>query len=154
MSSSLQPHGLYSPWNSLGQNTGVGSLSLLQGIFATQRSNPGLLHCRQVVYQLNHQMCLEQLLSNYWLYRRWVLNTFPHREASIYPHTYGTSLLVTKATSHPITHGHLLTWGNSAKAFWRIKSIMWIQVCTGERNSPPIKLSLFKAIMTSLHSWL
>ena len=31
VSDSLQPHGLYSPWNSLGQNTGVGSLSLLQG---------------------------------------------------------------------------------------------------------------------------
>ena len=36
MSNSLWPHGLYSPWNSLGQNTGVGSLSLLQGIFPTQ----------------------------------------------------------------------------------------------------------------------
>ena len=33
--SHVQPHGLYSPWNSLGQNTGVGSLSLLQGIFPT-----------------------------------------------------------------------------------------------------------------------
>ena len=38
-------HGLYRAWNSPGQNTGVGSLSLLQGIFATQESNPGLLHC-------------------------------------------------------------------------------------------------------------
>ena len=35
MSASLQSHGLYSPWNSPGQNTGVGSLSLLQGIFPT-----------------------------------------------------------------------------------------------------------------------
>ena len=43
MSNSLWPHGLYSPWNSLGQNTGVGSLSLLQGIFPTQESNPSLL---------------------------------------------------------------------------------------------------------------
>ena len=42
MSNSLQPCGLYSSWNSPGQNTGVGSLSLLQGIFPTQRSNPGL----------------------------------------------------------------------------------------------------------------
>ena len=41
MSNSLRPHGLYSPWNSPGQNTGVGSLSLLQGIFPTQGSNPG-----------------------------------------------------------------------------------------------------------------
>ena len=45
MSNSLRPHVLYSPWNSPGQNTGVGSLSLLQGIFPTRGSNPGLLHC-------------------------------------------------------------------------------------------------------------
>ena len=44
----LQPHGLYSPWNSPGQNTGVGSLSPLQGLFPTQGSNPGLLHCRWI----------------------------------------------------------------------------------------------------------
>ena len=36
VSDSLRPHGLYSPWNSAGQNTGVGSLSLLQGIYSTQ----------------------------------------------------------------------------------------------------------------------
>ena len=38
-----------------GQNTGVGSLSLLQGIFSTQRSNPGLPHCRRILYQLSHK---------------------------------------------------------------------------------------------------
>ena len=38
--------GLYSLWNSPGQNAGVGSLSLLQGIFPTQGSNPALQHCR------------------------------------------------------------------------------------------------------------
>ena len=43
------------PWNSPGQNTGVGSLSLLQGIFPTQGSNPGLPHCRRLLYQLSHQ---------------------------------------------------------------------------------------------------
>ena len=52
---SLQLHGLYSPWNSPGQNTWVGSLSLLQGIFPTQGSNPGLLHCRWILSQLSHQ---------------------------------------------------------------------------------------------------
>ena len=39
----LLPHGLYSPWNSPGQDTGVGGLSLLQGTFPTQRLNPGFL---------------------------------------------------------------------------------------------------------------
>ena len=43
------------PWNSPGQNTGVGSLSLLQGIFLTQALNPGLPHCRQILYQLSHK---------------------------------------------------------------------------------------------------
>ena len=55
MCCSLQPHELYSPWNYPGQNTGVGSLSLLQGIFLTQGLNPGLLHCRQILYSLSHQ---------------------------------------------------------------------------------------------------
>ena len=55
MSDYLWPHGLYSLWNSPGQNTGVGSLSLLQGIFPTQGLNPGLPHCRRILYQLSHK---------------------------------------------------------------------------------------------------
>ena len=47
MSDSLRPHGIYSPWSSPGQNTGVGSYSLLQGIFPTQGSNPGIPHCKE-----------------------------------------------------------------------------------------------------------
>ena len=45
----------YSPWNSLGQNTGVGSHFLLEGIFPTQGSNSGLLHCKQILYHLSYQ---------------------------------------------------------------------------------------------------
>ena len=55
MSDSLQPHGLYRPWNSPGQNTGVGNCSLPQGIFPTRGSNPGLLHRAQILYQLSHK---------------------------------------------------------------------------------------------------
>ena len=44
-----------SPWNPPGQNTGVGCHSLLQGIFPTQGSNPDLVHCRRILYQLSHQ---------------------------------------------------------------------------------------------------
>ena len=55
VSDSLQPNGLHSSWNSPGQNTGLGSLSLLQGIFLTQGSNPGILHCRWILYQLIHK---------------------------------------------------------------------------------------------------
>ena len=66
VSDSLQPQGLYSPWNPPGQNTGVGNLSLLQGIFPTQGSNPGLLHCRRILYQLSHQgspLSLREMVS-------------------------------------------------------------------------------------------
>ena len=56
MSDSSWPHGLNSPWNSPGQNTGVGSVSLLRGIFPTQESNRGLL---------------QVLIKNKWLYRMW-----------------------------------------------------------------------------------
>ena len=55
LSDSLQPHGLNSPGNSPGQNTGVGSLPPLQEIFLIQGSNPGLQHCRWIPYQLSHR---------------------------------------------------------------------------------------------------
>ena len=53
MSNSLQP--LYSPWNSPSRKTRVGSLSLLQEMFPTQGSNPGIPYCRQIHYQLSHK---------------------------------------------------------------------------------------------------
>ena len=52
---SLWPHGLCSPWNFPGQNTGLHSLPLLQGVLPTQGSNPGLLHYRQILYRLIHK---------------------------------------------------------------------------------------------------
>ena len=55
VSDSLRPHGLYSLWNSPGQNTGVCSLSLLLGVFPTLGSNPGLPHCRRILHQLSHK---------------------------------------------------------------------------------------------------
>ena len=64
---SLRPHGLHSLWNSLGQNTGVGSHSLLQRIFPTQGLNPGLPHSRWILYQLSRQgsmVLVNELLSD------------------------------------------------------------------------------------------
>ena len=82
-SNSLGPHGLYSPWNSPGQNTGVGSLSFLQGIFPTQGLNPGLLHCRQILYQLNPKGGLRIL--------EWVAYPFSRRSSQ--PRNLNRSLL-------------------------------------------------------------
>ena len=53
----------YSLWNSPGQNTGVDSLSILQGIFPTQRSNPRFPHCKWILYQLSHKGSLRILVS-------------------------------------------------------------------------------------------
>ena len=88
MSNSFQPHGLYSPWNSPGQNTGVGSLSILQGIFPTQGSNPGLPQCRQILYQLSHKGSPRIL--------EWV--AYPSSRGSSQPRNQtGVSLIVGKA---------------------------------------------------------
>ena len=43
------------PWDFPGKNTGVGSRPFLQGIFLIQRSNPCLLHCSQILYQMSHK---------------------------------------------------------------------------------------------------
>ena len=75
VSDSLWPDGLYSPWNSPGQNTGVGSHSFLQGIFPTQGLNPGLLYCSQILYHLSHQENSRRL--------EWV--AYPFSSGSSYP---------------------------------------------------------------------
>ena len=82
MSNSLWPHGpqptrLLCPWNSPGKNIGVGSHFLLQGIFPTQGSNPGLLHCRQILYHLSHQgnpRILEQVAYPFSRGSSWLRN--------------------------------------------------------------------------------
>ena len=67
-SPTLWSRGLYSPWNSPGQNTGVGSHSFLQGIFLTWGSNPGLPRCRQILHHLSYQgspFCLSSLCLSF-----------------------------------------------------------------------------------------
>ena len=59
----LLPTRLLCPWNSTVKNTGVGSNSLPQGVFLTQGSNSGLLHCRQILYHLNHQGSPSELVG-------------------------------------------------------------------------------------------
>ena len=64
---------LLCPWDCPGKNTGVGHHFLLQGIFLTQELNPRLLHCRQMIYQLNYEVTPKsnsiflQFSCNMWL---------------------------------------------------------------------------------------
>ena len=67
VSDSLQPHGLCSPWSSPGKNTGVGSHSLLLGIFPTQGLNPGLPHCKWILCQLIHKRSSVTVQSSLYL---------------------------------------------------------------------------------------
>ena len=64
MSTSSWPDGLLGPWNSPGQNSGVGSRSLHHGIFSTQGRNPGLPHYRWILYQLSHREAQDNLETN------------------------------------------------------------------------------------------
>ena len=120
ISDSSQPHGLYSPWNSPGQNTGVGNVSLLQGIFPIQGQNPGLLHCRQFLYQLSHQgspwekrVCLKSTCDPQWQVTR--CHTWHSLAHAILVQTLFTCLLMTASAdsasrSGPSSVFHLLTW--------------------------------------------
>ena len=67
------------PWNSPGQNTGVDSLSLLQGMFPTQGSKPGLPHCRQRLYHLSHQGSPDKphRFSESWFPHLWTMGVGP-----------------------------------------------------------------------------
>ena len=79
VSDSLWPSGLYNPWNSPGQNTGVGSCFLLQGIFPTSGSNPGVPHCRQILEPPGKPLFSLGRTYFYWSQleagSRWCLNT-------------------------------------------------------------------------------
>ena len=100
VSDSLLPQGLHSPWNSPGQNTGVGSVFLLQGVFPTQGLNPGLLHCRQILYQLSHKgspyICISTYKYTNYLHTN--IHTHTHTYMCIHLHIYiyvtGSAFLV------------------------------------------------------------
>ena len=101
MSDSLRPHGLYRPWNSSGQNTGVGSLSLLQGIFPNQGLNPGLPHCRQILYQLSHKGSLRILE---WVDFPFSRGSFQTRDQTQVSHVAGRFFTSWAVTEVPMMH--------------------------------------------------
>ena len=103
LSASLRSHGLSSPWNSPGQNTGVCSCSRLQGIFPTQGSNPGLPHFRLFLYQLSHQGSPRIL--------QWVA----------YPFSRGSSWLRNQTRVSCIAGGFFTSWA-TREAHDKVKS--------------------------------
>ena len=83
VSHSLRPHGLklarlLCPWDFPGKNTGVGSSSLLQRIFPAQGLNPGLLHCRQILYHWATREALLYCTSWFFLHQMWLKKAICH----------------------------------------------------------------------------
>ena len=112
LSDSLRPHEpsrLLRPWNFLGKNNGVGSHSILQGMFPTQGLNLGLLHCRQVFYYLSHQgnqgnplkpgihLILDRILSSFALEEN-ILTMYSIR--SSYPSTKAYTFTIFLPIAH------------------------------------------------------
>ena len=83
----LWPARLFCPWDSPGKNTGVDCHFLLQVIIPTQGSNPGLLHCRWILYRLSHQgsqfMCVLSI-NIYPIRNEWQIKNFKLTKACWY----------------------------------------------------------------------
>ena len=123
MSNYLRPHRLCSPWDSPGQNTGVGSLYLLQGFFPTHGSNPGLPHCRWILYQLSHKESPRIL--------EWIA----------YPFSSGSSLPGNWTGVFCIAEG-FFTIEPSGKPFRRPRFNTWIRKIPWRRKWQPTPLFL------------
>ena len=93
------------------ENTGVGCHSLLQGIFPTQGSNLGLLHCRQILYHLSHQgspVIAENGGRNHFLYRE----------------IFATYCVFTLEITMPLLHfNEVNTFNESGKTFSSVQSL-------------------------------
>ena len=115
---SFRPHGLHSPLNSPGQNTGVGNLSLFQGIFPTQGWNPGFPHCRRILYQLSHKASPRIL--------EWVA----------YPFSSRFSQPGNRTRVSCIAGGYFTNWVEGSPV-WH-KSRTYLRLCWEERKPCPV----------------
>ena len=87
----LEPARLLCPWNSPGKNTWVGCHFFLQGIFPTQGLNPGLLHCRQIIYWLSYKRSQISICPIFETFLFFLL--FPSLEF-LYIYSFGTLFII------------------------------------------------------------
>ena len=106
--------------NSPGKNTGVGCHALLQGFFPTQGSNPGLPHCRQILYYLNNQGSLTTL--------EWVA----------YPFSRGTSWPRNWTGVSCIAGGFFTSWAAREDPNMLHSLSLWKQECIGDAPGDPV----------------
>ena len=113
----------YSHWNSPGQNTGVGNLSLLQRIFPTQESTAGLLHCRRILYHLSHKGS-PSLLD--WVAHPFFRVSSQHRNRTRFSHTAGRFF-----TNWSMREAPIIALGTLISS----KSVRYCMICRCERIS-------------------
>ena len=138
MSNSLWPHGLYSPWNSPGQNTGVDSSSLLQWIFPNQGSNPGLPHCRWILDQLSQEGSPRIL--------EWV--AYPFSSGSTWPRRLGSPAL--PVNSLPTVPSEKL---NGTPEFFLWQQHGGLQTTSPCSSELTASLAFFKGTSRKIISW-
>ena len=105
LSDSATPWTIYSPWNSPGQNTRVNTLSLLQQIFPTQELNWGLLHCRQILYQLSYQGSPKSPELLIYFFNNYLLNAYSVLDTGI------ENTVLKKPEKIPSFHVTYILWG-------------------------------------------
>ena len=127
MSDSFRPYRLQSarllcPWDFLGNSTGVDCHFLLQGIFPTQRSNPGLPHRRQTLYRLSHQRSHDQLKQNIKKQRHCFANKGPSSQGYGFPLVmYGWESWTIKKDEHQrIDTFELWCWRRLLRVLWPV----------------------------------
>ena len=110
-----QPTGLLCLWNSPGKNTGVDCHFLLQGIVSTQGSNPGLLHCRQILYPLSHQRSSWKRGMRFSIQCKWraslvaqLVKNLPATQEILVPFLAQEALLEKGQVTHSSILGHPL----------------------------------------------
>ena len=126
-------HGLFSPWNSPGQNTAVGSCSHLQRVFPTQGLNPGLPCCRRILYHLSHKGSPRIL--------EWV----------VYPFSSGSSRFRSQIRVSCIAGGFFTS--STREAMWTLNPI---KPCIPVLNTVPdfINATLHKCFWVFVECWL
>ena len=122
------------PWDSPGKNTRVGCHALLQAIFLTQGSNPGLPHCGQILYHLSHQGSPSIL--------EWVAYPFSRGSSWFRNWTWVSCIAGRLFTSWATKEAHLVTMPQMKRSFFSSSNI--------QRSSLPLQLLLY-FLFASLH---
>ena len=157
MYNSLWPHGLYSPWNSPGQNTGLGSQSLIQWIFPKQKLNWGLLHCRRILYQLGYEGSLEKLGQHIKKQRHYLPTEVHLVKTMVYPVImYGCeSWTIKKAEHWRIDAFELWCWRKLLRVPWTVRrsNQSILKEVSPEYSSEGLMLNTFATWCEELTSW-